>query len=72
MPRQSKRRATAAVEVTGTQAPKRQKTSSVRKKPEETRFNTKRLLDWFKSYTTDDDPSCLGYCQVQSSLNLRF
>lgn len=59
MPRQSKRRAAAAVEVTGTQASKRQKTSSVRKQPEESKFKTNRLLGWFKSYTTDD-PSCLG------------
>lgn len=59
MPRQSKRRA-ASTEVTGVQAPKRQKTSSVRKQPEESKFNTKRLLAWFKSYTTDDDPQCLG------------
>lgn len=57
MPRQSKRRAaTGPVEVV---ASKRQKTSSVRKQPEESKFNSKRLLAWFHSYTTDD-PTTLG------------
>lgn len=59
MPRQSKRRAAATVEVAEPTAPKRQKTTNSRKQPEESKFNTKRLMDWFKKYTTDD-PTQLG------------
>lgn len=58
MPRPKKRTATNPSEEIET--PKRHKTASRSKhSQEESRFNTNRLIAWFKQYTTDD-PSQLG------------
>lgn len=62
MPRPKRRAATATSEVAETTIVKRAKTtSSSRSKQtsEESKFNTNRLIAWFKKYTTDD-PSQLG------------
>lgn len=60
MPRPKRRAATATTEVAESPNAKRQKTSSSRsKQAEESKFNTNRLIAWFKKYTTDD-PNQLG------------
>lgn len=58
MPRPKRRAAMTTTEMAETTSAKRAKTqSSSRSKqtPEESRFNTNRLIAWFKKYTTDDD-----------------
>lgn len=53
MPR-PKRRAANAVEVVETPIAKRAKTAASRAKLPEEKYNTNRLIGWFKRYTTDD------------------
>lgn len=63
MPRPKKRAAAAASNPTEEQETvKRQKASSSRssKANEPEAFQMKNLLNWFKSYTTDDDRQQLG------------
>lgn len=63
MPPRPKRRAAATTtEVAETTSTKRAKTSASsrsKQNPEESKFNTSRLITWFKKYTTDD-PTQLG------------
>lgn len=63
MPRPKRSRAvTNTTEVTESTSVKRPKTTSssrAKQAPEESRFNTNRLIGWFKKYTTDD-PTQLG------------
>ncbi|XP_070504522.1 DCN1-like protein 4 [Chironomus tepperi] len=56
MPRPKKRTANPSEE---TETTKRQKTARSRHSQEESKFNTNRLIAWFKQYTTDD-PAQLG------------
>lgn len=58
MPRPKRRAATTTQEVAETTSTKRPKTSKKQQTSEE-KFNTNRLIAWFRRYTTDD-PSTLG------------
>lgn len=62
MPRPKRRAANAANDMVEPPSAKRPKTTSSRSSkqtPEESKFNTNRLIAWFKKYTTDD-PTQLG------------
>jgi len=61
MPRGKRRAAPApTAEVAETESAKRQKTTRSRANQEDCKFNTNRLIAWFKNYTCDDDPTTLG------------
>ena len=62
MPRPKRRATTAPQEVAEKATAKRQKTTTTnrsKQSAEDSKFNTNRLIAWFKKYTTDD-PNALG------------
>lgn len=63
MPRPKRRAAAATQEATETANVKRPKTTTAnrsKQQSDDSKFNTNRLIAWFKKYTSDDDPTQLG------------